>query len=272
MEFLTIHNLQIALSQVNNPQDRYRRYFLKGRPIDVPDIELKKIQKYILQYIEARIHYDTFWKVATCVKQAGIIKNAKAHICSDWYLNLDLKKFFHTVKYEQLDGIVDATTLSMIWPYVSLHNSLPMGAPTSPILANLAAYKLDNLLLGEFPSFHITRYMDDISISGKGQFDHKITGLACNIIEHYGFKVNHKKTKLYFRGRNAKITGITITDNGHTKINRTYHKRIRSELHRLATSKLPIDQSTLAKLQFINSIDPQRSLQLLTYYRNQLSE
>src|SRR5262249_2692968 len=78
---------------------------------------------------------------------------------------------------------------------------LPQGAPTSPALANLSAFRLD-ARLSEFAHASggsYTRYADDLVFSGEEGFARHIgrfaTHVAAIAIEE-GFAVNHRKTRI----------------------------------------------------------------------------
>ncbi len=107
---------------------------------------------------------------------------------------------------------------------------LPIGAPTSPIVANLICAKMDS----EFKALAwscgctYTRYADDISISTKTLIlDKKIAeknlttrkweiGAAVQeIVEKNSFKINPTKTRVRGRQSGLEITGVRI--NSKTK-------------------------------------------------------
>jgi hypothetical protein len=94
---------------------------------------------------------------------------------------------------------------------------LPQGAPTSPALANLAAFRLDARLSGLARSAgaHYTRYADDLVFSGGEPFARSIgrfpTHVAAIALEE-GFAVQHRKTRVMRRGRRQRAAGVVINE------------------------------------------------------------
>jgi RNA-directed DNA polymerase len=82
---------------------------------------------------------------------------------------------------------------------------LPQGAPTSPSLANLCAWRMDARLTGlaESVGAMYTRYADDLAFSGGEDFDRRVgrfsTHVAAIVCEE-GFHVNHRKTRIMRQG------------------------------------------------------------------------
>lgn len=94
---------------------------------------------------------------------------------------------------------------------------LPQGAPTSPALANLAAYGLDVRLsaAANAASARYTRYADDLVFSGDAAFARSATRfvrLATRIVRDEGFFVNRAKTRYMRRGARQTVTGVVVNE------------------------------------------------------------
>lgn len=106
-----------------------------------------------------------------------------------------------------------------IWRAGQLYRQphLPQGAPTSPALANLAAFRLDARLTGlaRAAGAQYTRYADDLVFSGDADFARAIgrfpTHVAAIALEE-GFAVQHRKTRVMRRGRRQRAAGVVIND------------------------------------------------------------
>lgn len=125
---------------------------------------------------------------------------------------------------------------------------LPQGAPTSPMLSNLAAGKLDESLTSfadEF-GFIYTRYADDITISAThiprtiaiGTIYHRII----NCIRKAGFKENRDKIRIAGRGSKKIVLGLLV-DGPQPRISRETYKRIDRHLH--AAKKYGLEATAL---------------------------
>ena len=89
------------------------------------------------------------------------------------------------------------------WPH------LPQGAPTSPALANICAYRMDCRLggLARVLGADYTRYADDLVFSGGEEFAACAAGFSpyvAAIAAEEGFSVNHHKTRVMSQARAAR--------------------------------------------------------------------
>jgi RNA-directed DNA polymerase len=113
---------------------------------------------------------------------------------------------------------------------------LPQGAPTSPMLSNLAARKLDDSL-NEYArenNFVYTRYADDITISASNLVSARLVGkIQRNIVRRIrqsGFKENIKKTRVAGPGSKKIVLGLLV-DGKEPRLSRETYKRIDRLLH-----------------------------------------
>jgi RNA-directed DNA polymerase len=108
---------------------------------------------------------------------------------------------------------------------------LPQGAPTSPALANLVAYRLDVRLaaLARRYGLAYTRYADDLAFSGDDlslASREKFLALLREIARAEAFVINAKKTRTMPSGGAQKLLGLTI--NSH--VPRTEFDRLKATL------------------------------------------
>jgi RNA-directed DNA polymerase len=94
---------------------------------------------------------------------------------------------------------------------------LPQGAPTSPALANLSAFRLDCRLAGlaTVGGADYTRYADDLLFSGGEEFARQsqrfVTTVGAILLEE-GFAPNHRKTRVLRRGQKQHAAGLVINE------------------------------------------------------------
>jgi RNA-directed DNA polymerase len=94
---------------------------------------------------------------------------------------------------------------------------LPQGAPTSPALANVCAYRLDCRLTGLARSVgaEYTRYADDLAFSGSGEFERRIERFSVHvaaILAEEGFTVHHRKTRIMRAGVRQRLAGLVANE------------------------------------------------------------
>ena len=185
------------------------------------------------------------------VEGRSIVSNAKMHKRKRYVFNVDLKDYYGTINFGRIRGLFKAnpfklghkaaTVLAQICVF---ENSLPQGAPTSPVLSNFIASNLDRKLANLARRYKLTytRYADDITFSSNNrnfpeaigfyEGDNPITG-SCyagraleETIESSGFELNHDKTRLQIRGVRQDVTGLTV--NEFPNVRRTYIRDIRA--------------------------------------------
>jgi hypothetical protein len=113
----------------------------------------------------------------------------------------------------------------------------PQGAPTSPALANLAAFRLDRRLAGLAAKLGAvyTRYADDLVLSGPhglGPSAARLAATAAEIAHEEGFRLNHAKTRAMGRCGRQQVCGIVV--NEHTNAPRREYDELKAILHNAA--------------------------------------
>lgn len=134
-----------------------------------------------------------------------------------------------------------ATVLARICCY---QNSLPQGAPTSPIVSNMICAKLDSRLhsLANLNKLTYTRYADDITFSTTKRVFPKSVGLTDPVsnqisvgaelktaIEENGFGINEGKVRLQRRDGRQRVTGLTVNQKPNVK--KALINQVRAMLH-----------------------------------------
>jgi hypothetical protein len=110
---------------------------------------------------------------------------------------------------------------------------LPQGAPTSPALANLAAFRFDVRLSAVAASLdaRYTRYADDLAFSGNLKLAtaaRRFEVLVGAIAIDEGFRVNFRKTRVLRQGVRQKLAGIVV--NHHPNLPRQDFDRLKATL------------------------------------------
>lgn len=237
------------------------------RLIESPKRGLKRLQRRILTEILERIPFHS--AVHGFCKGRSIKTFTAPHTSKRVVLRMDLQNFFpsfaaariqsffRTVGYPEsvadlLGGICTTPTPRDIWSrgafgedplhlweshvearafYSQRH--LPQGAPTSPALANLCAYRLDCRLTGLAKSggATYTRYADDLAFSGNTEFEKKIERFSTHVAAialGEGFRVHHRKTRIMRQGVRQHLAGLVV--NQGINVRRSDFDRLKATL------------------------------------------
>lgn len=184
------------------------------RQLWIPNDVLKPVQRKIHEYLKSQ------YKPPSCVHGLDamhtIIANAHYHARGPYLLSLDIRDFFPSVHTSRVRRVLSSyfsnEALDRVVALSTLHHELPQGAPTSPLIANIALANLDRRLLGLAVSLGLryTRYFDDLFFSGSRNLSRFSTTIA-NIVDTEGYKIKVAKTHHYGPGQVRLITGIEIS-------------------------------------------------------------
>lgn len=175
------------------------------------------------------------------------ITNAQRHIGYQFTLSMDLADFFDTVTRamipspEEICAIWSEATVFHVGTLLAQVSTgcFPEGAarqglPTSPILANIAAAKMDAEIKKMITPFGIvyTRYADDLTFSGNRKDDIlEVRWRVGAIASRHGFSVNQRKTRIQWAGFGRRvITGVAVDDHALYPT-RDVRRRLRAVLH-----------------------------------------
>ncbi len=222
------------------------------RLLEVPKLRLRDIQRRILREILPAV--PLHGAAHGCVPQHSALTNAALHVGNPVVLRLDLADFFAGIREARVRALFQAlgyppgtsrylaaltthcapraVTGSVpledhalpearrerrLWAQRFSSRHLPQGAPTSPALANLCAYRLDLRLAGAATSAGAayTRYVDDLFFSGKGLSADRASRFAqmvYGIIIEEGFEPNARKTRVMPQGQAQHVTGLVVNE------------------------------------------------------------
>jgi len=151
---------------------------------------------------------------------------------------------------------------------------LPQGAPTSPALANLAAFRLDRRLSGLARSLQATytRYADDLAFSGSMRLlraSETLRRAVADIAREEGLVVNERKYALATQAGRQRLCGVIV--NRRLNVPREQYDTLKAILHN-ARVHGPASQNRAAvgdfrshlrgRLAWIESLNPERGQRL----------
>ena len=251
------HLLEIKYSDLvyliyrKKPETNYTTFQIKKRSggfrdICAPISTLKILQRklnHVLQLI---------YKPRPCVhgftRDRSIVTNAQTHIRKNHVLNLDIKDFFPSIHFGRVRGMFLAKPYEVpekpatVLAQICCFDSIPQGAPTSPVISNMICSKLDGELQRLAQRFHCTytRYADDITFSSTTPKFPKplaiettsgieLGGVLKKCIESNGFHIHEGKVRLQKPDRRQEVTGITVND--LPNVNRRFIRQLRAMIH-----------------------------------------
>ncbi len=275
------------------------------RIIEKPKARLKEIQSQILAYILRWIPPHKSSHGFT--KGRSTRSHAALHVGQPVLQCFDLKDFFTSVSMARVAALyrtlgyppavarlltglcsnaVAPTLAGAEFQKLDWHTQkrlkakhLAQGAPTSPMLANLCAWRLDCRLAGLARRFGLrySRYADDLAFSGEAGLARrgsKLESLVGAIALEEGFRLNHRKTRLRTASQRQRLTGIVV----NTKVNcsRRQFDQLKAILHNCAkfgpesqnrAGHADFGAHLLGRISYIRWLNPARGEKLLKLWR-----
>jgi len=266
----------IAKKAVSPKEYPYRRFKIPKRTggyriIEAPKKELKSIQKLIYRKILKNIYTGEY--AHGFRKNHSILTNARVHLGAQLIYNIDIKNFFYSIKFPEIYGIFKrlgySSFISSLLAVLctapprkfnrkknfwilqkNKYHYLPQGAPTSPILSNLACIEMDKKLNNAAKKFDFkySRYADDLTFSTNVKMSKKIENLVIKklrkeitrILYYKNFRINIKKDNFSRNFKPKRVTGLVIHKD-HISIRREWVRRLRAALYELEHLKANIN-------------------------------
>lgn len=230
------------------PNEKRSHYWVKWikkrrfghRLIEAPKPTLKLVQQKILREILDPV--PSHPAAHGFVPGRDIVSNAQPHVGQAVVVKFDLEDFYPSVTFSKVVAIFRALGYSReiaIWlarlttsalpmsakfpdknPYsiaLFTRRHLPQGAPTSPAIANLAAFAMDVRLTGLAKKFgaNYTRYADDLTFSGDHRFLKQLQRfipLCEQVVLECRFHTNKAKRRVLRQSNRQTVTGVVVNE------------------------------------------------------------
>lgn len=279
-------------------RDLYNRYKIPKmkdgqltgwRIIEEPVPELKKVQRELIQT------FSTFpiHSAAHGVTGTSNTTNAEVHVDSTIIIKLDIKDFFTNTTMRMVEDAIigmgfnykERQEYSKMLKYCFVYKSqsiedlyketrlnyynghvtrLPQGAPTSPILANIAFYPFDvklKMLADEY-CLKYTRYVDDITFSGDFRPQRFIQKVMSRV---WPYQINKKKIEsLHKAYQSQEITGVVV--NQKSSVPRKRRKLLKAKLDHLAREGKDLTEEIRGELSYVQSVNKDQYQALVEHY------
>lgn len=237
------------------------------RLLEIPEERLRRVQRLLLRSVIGLIPVNDAAHGFIAARSA--VTGAALHTGREIVVSLDLMMFFTRVRGTRIYGVfrqsgfpesvahlMTGLCTNSVPPRVIAAmprggdaderfalrqalatNHLPQGAPTSPMMANLAIRRLDSRLAGWAKSVGATytRYADDFAFSGDHELarrpDAFIRGVERIVVDE-GHSINQAKTRVQRSGVRQTVTGIVVND--RVNVSRHDYDQLKAILHNCA--------------------------------------
>lgn len=228
------------------------------REISAPVPELKQKQKEILN----KLYENGVLELVSCYAYGflpgrSIYDNARVHAGKKFILNVDIKDFFPSCRrvgawhISMLKNALDKEEINLLF----YNDSLPQGAPTSPLVSNFYLAKFDRILpvvLKKRVSDDIrySRYADDITISSNSKviFSKLCIKIISEILKQFDFKINYKKVRFMTLSSRQEITGLVV-NSGKPTVSKKIRKNLKAAVHNIITGKVIPTKTELNRIK-----------------------
>jgi RNA-directed DNA polymerase len=253
---------------VERSSDPYKPFLIRkrrggARAISAPEPQLAAVQKWIATNVLNNLHPHA--ASHAYAPKSSPARCAARHLGAAWVIKVDIHDFFESISeravyavfrsagYQPLAAFelarlctrqphgqemrnskwhIERRTSGSIKPYQTwAMGHLPQGAPSSPMLANLASWGLDVKLqaLADRNTLTYTRYSDDIIFSADRSFSAKRAGTLLAEVERifraFGHKLHRKKVSIAPPGARKIVLGLLV-DGDHLRLTKNYRARL----------------------------------------------
>lgn len=219
------------------------------RTIAAPEPDLAKAQRWILDNMFLGSHAGG--RSFAYRKGVSVKDCATVHVGARWLVKLDLQDFFHSIDSRRVAKIFrkvgcDEVASVQLARLCTRRNSgglgalagptpldyLPQGAPTSGMLANLAAENLDRSMsrLASRNALKYTRYSDDLTFSSEEDFSRAsalaLVRSARGEIARNHFGMHEEKIRISPPGSRLVVLGLLV-DSDRVRLRGDFKKTLK---------------------------------------------
>jgi RNA-directed DNA polymerase len=269
------------------------------RTISVPEPRLMQAQRWIAQHILNRVTpHDASYAFA---KERDLVKSAMKHAGARWLVKIDVRRFFESISEQQIYFVFRSLgypallcfQLARICTRLPLEEKpyplsepgqlpyrrwpqghLPQGAPTSPMLANLAVHALDVHLsdMCKQLGWTYTRYADDLTFSRIDDVRRSSAMQLVNLVEFalktFGLTLRHSKTSIAPPRARKVMLGVLV-DRERPRLTRSFRNNLETHLYALTSPKIGA-RAHMQRRGFASRIGMQRHVAGLLAFAHQV--
>jgi hypothetical protein len=271
------------------------------RMLRIPDEDLMAAQHVLTEMLSGLPVHSAAHGFVT---GRSTLTNARAHAGAAVIVGLDLRHFYDSISAARLEGellkaavpvdgkplVLSHTEACFLVELCASGDTLPQGAPTSPLLSNWVAWELDRRLsaLARRLRFQYTRYVDDLTFSSLepassglqrdelGQRVELLLRLVPLQAKACGFGLNVKKVKVLWPHQRQEVTGLVVNGGPGAgppvRAPRKLRRQLRAALHNRGHASRPrlwTDAQIRGGIAFVGMADPKEGARLVEEFKGE---
>lgn len=208
----------------------------KPRPIDNPLRDLSFVQKRIYRRLLRPICFPLH--ILGAVPKRSVRDNAERHLASNLLVTLDIRQCFPSITnlhiYQVWAKLLGCSppVAKLLTELTTFRRHLPQGAATSPLLANLFIWMIDEPIRRRCDEMSVaySTWIDDLAFSGDRA--RELIQPAVATLALRGLRVKREKIKIMGPRAIRLLTGTRL-GSGQIRAPKDKLSRIRSGIHKL---------------------------------------
>lgn len=264
----------------------YRAHRLNGkRMLSIPNKPLRMLQNCLAKHFDRLLPAHPM--AHGFVHGRSIVTAAAVHSAPGILVNLDLADWYGHITPHHVRRVLqrhfDDRSVDFVLTACLDRDTLPQGAPTSPVLANAVAWPLDEHLsrlrtsYGGTEMWRYSRFADDLTFSAPDALSraHVASLLrrveACLRLE--GQELALEKLHLARSHQSQRVQGIVVNANpgkARVRLPREFHRRLRAALHNQAfppREGLWSREQLRSAISLVQMVEPERAAKYLTTFK-----
>jgi hypothetical protein len=253
----------------------------KPRQIDNPIEDLSWAQKRINRRLLAPICFPAH--IFGAIRKRSVLDNAEHHHHASLLVTLDIKQCFPSVTNKHVYQIwheflgCAPRVACLLTRLTTFSRHLPQGAATSPLLANLLIWMIDEPIRQACERMGViySTWIDDLAFSGNRARD--LIQIAAETLSANGLRISRKKIRIMGPTEPKLITGTRLGAN-EVRAPRDKLSRIRSGIFKYERGLVGANETEkyvkglVAQLRFIHCLCPKDAVHYAAKLRKALHD